>query len=36
LTQEITTTTPAGKLTFDIVAALAEFERGVIVEPVKA
>jgi DNA invertase Pin-like site-specific DNA recombinase len=32
LTEEIRTTTPAGKLTFHIFAALAEFERGIIIE----
>lgn len=32
LTEEISTTTPGGKLTFHIFAALAEFERGIIIE----
>jgi DNA invertase Pin-like site-specific DNA recombinase len=31
-TEEISTTTPGGKLTFHIFAALAEFERGLIIE----
>ena len=32
LTEEINTTTPGGKLIFHIFAALAEFERGLIIE----
>ena len=32
LTEEINTTTPGGKLVFHIFAALAEFERGLIIE----
>jgi DNA invertase Pin-like site-specific DNA recombinase len=32
LTEEINTGTPGGKLTFHIFAALAEFERGLIIE----
>src|SRR5215471_16526899 len=32
LTEEINTTTPGGKLTFHIFAALAEFERALIIE----
>jgi DNA invertase Pin-like site-specific DNA recombinase len=32
LTEEISTTTPGGKLTLHIFAALAEFERGIIIE----
>jgi DNA invertase Pin-like site-specific DNA recombinase len=32
LTEEINTATPGGKLTFHIFAALAEFERGLIIE----
>jgi Enterobacteriaceae phage serine recombinase len=32
LTEEINTTTAGGKLTFHIFAALAEFERGLIIE----
>ena len=32
LTEEINTSTPGGKLTFHIFAALAEFERGLIIE----
>jgi DNA invertase Pin-like site-specific DNA recombinase len=32
LTEEINTTTQGGKLTFHIFAALAEFERGLIIE----
>src|SRR5579863_1072938 len=32
LTEEINTTTPGGKLVFHIFAALAEFERGIIME----
>ena len=36
LDQQIDTTTPAGKLTFQILGAIAEFERTLIVERVKA
>lgn len=36
LTQPIDTTTPVGKLTFHIFGALAEFERGQIIERVNA
>ena len=36
LTEQINTTTPSGKLTFHIFAALAEFERNLIVERTKA
>ena len=32
LTEEINTATPGGKLTFHIFAAMAEFERGLIIE----
>ncbi len=32
LTEELNTTTPGGKLIFHIFAALAEFERGLIIE----
>jgi DNA invertase Pin-like site-specific DNA recombinase len=32
LTEEINTTTPSGKLSFHLFAALAEFERGLIIE----
>jgi DNA invertase Pin-like site-specific DNA recombinase len=32
LTEDINTSTPGGKLTFHIFAALAEFERGIIIE----
>ena len=32
LTEEISTATPGGKLTFHIFAALAEFERPLIIE----
>ena len=35
-TQQIDTTTPAGKLTFSVLAAIAEFEREMIRERVKA
>jgi DNA invertase Pin-like site-specific DNA recombinase len=35
-TQQIDTTTPAGKLTFTVLAAIAEFERELIRERVKA
>jgi DNA invertase Pin-like site-specific DNA recombinase len=35
-TQQIDTTTPAGKLTFSVLAAIAEFERELIRERVKA
>jgi DNA invertase Pin-like site-specific DNA recombinase len=36
LTEEISTTTPGGKLVFHIFAALAEFERGLIIERTRA
>ena len=36
LTEEINTTTPSGKLIFHIFAALAEFERGLIIERTRA
>src|SRR6266849_6550857 len=36
LTEEINTTTPGGKLIFHIFAALAEFERGLIIERTRA
>ena len=35
-TQQIDTTTPAGKLTFSVLAAIAEFERELIQERVRA
>ena len=36
LTENINTTTPSGKLTFHIVAALAEFERDILRQRVNA
>jgi DNA invertase Pin-like site-specific DNA recombinase len=36
LTDDISTTTPGGKLVFHIFAALAEFERGLIIERTRA
>jgi DNA invertase Pin-like site-specific DNA recombinase len=36
LTEEINTSTPGGKLIFHIFAALAEFERGLIIERTRA
>jgi serine recombinase len=36
LTEEISTSTPRGKLTFHIFTALAEFERGLIIERTRA
>jgi DNA invertase Pin-like site-specific DNA recombinase len=36
LTEDISTTTPGGKLVFHIFAALAEFERGLIIERTRA
>jgi DNA invertase Pin-like site-specific DNA recombinase len=36
LTEDINTTTPSGKLVFHIFAALAEFERGLIIERTRA
>jgi DNA invertase Pin-like site-specific DNA recombinase len=36
LAEEISTTTPGGKLVFHIFAALAEFERGLIIERTRA
>ena len=36
LTENITTTTPSGKLTFNIFAALAEFERDILRQRVNA
>lgn len=36
LTEEISTATPGGKLVFHIFAALAEFERGLIIERTRA
>ena len=35
MTEEINTSTPGGKLVFHIFAALAGFERGLIVEPTR-
>jgi DNA invertase Pin-like site-specific DNA recombinase len=36
LTEEINTSTPGGKLIFHIFSALAEFERGLIIERTRA